>query len=213
MRLRPGDLTMSRPATPRASLAIATLVGLLATTGCAGGAAPANAAERFATTTESQVDSYSIYDLGSSWRDQAGSVRTLDALRGRPRLLALVYTRCTSTCPLVVEDLKRIAAATDPRLGFVLVSLDPDRDDPHALAAFARRHELGSDRWTLLTGADSDVRALAASLSVRYRRVSLQEIAHSNTLTLLDSSGRVIHQQQGVGDLDATVIAAGALLH
>ncbi len=189
------------------------LVALLATSACTGGAAPANAAERPAKPSASQSDSYSIYDLGSAWRDQSGSVRTLDSLRGRPQLLALVYTSCTSTCPLVVEDLKRIAAVTDPRLGFVLVSLDPDRDDPHALAEFARRHELGPDRWTLLTGADSDVRALAASLGVRYRRVSPQEIAHSNTLTLLDSSGRVVHQQQGVGDRDETIIAARALLH
>ena len=204
---------MRLPTTSRTSLAMAIFVGLLATTACTGGAAPVNAAERLATAPGSHADSYSIYDLGSSWRDQAGSVRTLGALRGRPQLLALVYTRCASTCPLVVEDLKRIAAVTDPRLGFVLVSLDPVRDDPLALAEFARRHGLGPDRWTLLTGADGDVRALAASLGVRYRRVSPQEIAHSNTLTLLDSAGRVIHQQQGLGDLDETVIAARALLH
>jgi protein SCO1/2 len=155
---------------------------------------------------------YSILDLGSAWRDQTGASRPLESLAGRPQVLAMVYTHCASTCPLAVAEMKRIEAATDARIGLVLVSLDPARDSVESLAEYARTHGLDAARWTLLTGADDDVRDLAASLGVRYRRVSPQELAHSNTLTLLDAGGRVVHQQQGLGERDETVSAARALL-
>ena len=156
--------------------------------------------------------SYSIYELGSAWHDQQGRRLTLDSLRGRPRLLAMIYTHCSSTCPLALAEMKRIEGATDPRLGLVLVSLDPDRDTPRVLATYAASHGLDPSRWTLLAGSDADVRELAASLGVRYRRLGPDELAHSNTLTLLDHSGHVVHQQQGLDEHDETIRAARALL-
>jgi protein SCO1/2 len=108
--------------------------------------------------------------------------------------------------------MKRIEReASDADVGFVLVSLDPARDSSGRLAAFAREHGLAADRWTLLGGGDDDVRELAAALGVRYRRLSPAELAHSNTLTLLDASGAVAYQRAGLGDVDETVAAVRAL--
>lgn len=157
----------------------------------------------------SDDDRYSVYDLDAEWRDQQGRARTLASLRGRPQLVAMIYTHCATTCPLTVADMKRIErAAGAADVGFLLVSLDPDRDSSARLAAFAREHDLAPARWTLLSGRDdADVRELAAALGVRYRRLSPDELAHSNTLTLLDASGEVAWQRAGPGD-DADVVAA-----
>jgi protein SCO1/2 len=116
----------------------------------------------------------------------------------------MVYTHCTATCPLAVAELKRVAVQhRDARL--VLVSLDPERDDPARLAGYARG--LGLDaRWTLLSGADADVRDLAATLGVRYRRVTPEDLAHSNLITLLDRQGRIVRQTSGRVD-DAAIAA------
>ncbi len=194
-------------------LALGTLATLGACARPTTPAAPRRAATAVAAPTSTAgSDAYSVYELGSTWRDQDGASLTLDSLRGRPRVLAMIYTHCTSTCPLVIAELRRIAAGTDARLGLVLVSLDPDRDTPDALASYARGLGLDPARWTLLAGTDGDVRELAASLGVRYRRLSPDELAHSNTLTLLDATGRVVHQQQGLGERDETITAARALL-
>jgi protein SCO1/2 len=158
---------------------------------------------------EASPDAFSVYDLAGTWRDQAGAVRSLADWRGTPVLVALIYTHCTATCPLAVSELKRIAAL-DPRVRFVLVSLDPARDDVRRLAGYAAERGLDPARWTLLTGSDGDVRDLAALIGVRYRQVTPDDLAHTNLITLLDSEGRIARQSSGRLD-DAAVSAVHAL--
>ena len=158
---------------------------------------------------EASPDAFSVYDLAGTWRDQAGAVRSLADWRGAPVLVALIYTHCTATCPLAVSELKRIAAL-DPRVRFVLVSLDPARDDVRRLAGYAAERGLDPARWTLLTGSDGDVRDLAALIGVRYRQVTPDDLAHTNLITLLDSEGRIARQSSGRLD-DAAVSAVHAL--
>src|SRR6478672_1957347 len=145
------------------TLLVAPLVALLVAA-CARTERPAPARDR------APAGGFSVYDLRATWHDQRGAPRTLASLRGRPQAIALVYTHCQATCPLIVGQLKRLEAATT--LGLVLVSLDPERDTADRLAAFAAEHELDAARWTLLRGSDDDVRELAAVLGVRYRRQS-----------------------------------------
>jgi protein SCO1/2 len=179
----------------RPALLLAVLVGA---TGCAGSApaAESRAHDDAAAPAAAARDDYSIYELGSAWRDQTGHTRTLDSFRGRPQLVAMVYTHCSTSCPITIDQMKRIAQAV-PELGLVLVSLDPQRDSTVQLAEYAHTRGLDPSRWTLLTGRSDDVRELAALLGIRYRRLSPEELAHSNTLTLLDASGAPVHQGWG----------------
>jgi protein SCO1 len=128
----------------------------------------------------------------------------LSALRGRAQLVAMVYTSCTATCPLIVAELQRIEASLDAsqraQLGVVLVSLDPDRDTPGMLQAYAERSGMDTARWVLLRGSDADVRAMAGVLDERYRRMEGGEIAHTNGITLLDRDGVLRHRQERLGD-------------
>jgi len=181
-------------------LALLALVATSCTSRPSAGALALNRNEGVAPA----ADAFSVYDLDGVWRDQAGAVRSLADWRGRPVLVALIYTHCTATCPLAVSELKRIAAI-DPQVRFVLVSLDPARDDVHALAAYAAERGLDAARWTLLTGNDDDVRGLAATLGIRYRQVTPDDLAHTNLITLLDSEGRIARQSSG--RMDDTAIA------
>ena len=184
-------------------IALFTLLALLvlAMTGCARRRETASH-ETPAATSAADRDAFSVYDLDGRWRDQAGTTRSLASLRGAPVLLAMVYTHCTATCPLAVSELKRIAAH-EPDVRFVLVSLDPARDDPERLARYAADRALDA-RWTLLTGPESAVRDLAATLNVRYRRVTPDDLSHSNLITLLDPEGRIVRQTSGPMD-DAAI--------
>ena len=194
--------------TTRATLswiALIVLVALLAlaTIGCASQPAPATHTPARAEGAAGDAERFSVYDLEGQWRDQSGAPRSLADWRGAPVLVAMIYTHCTATCPLAVSELKRIAAL-DPDVRFVLVSLDPARDDVSRLADYAAERALDPSRWTLLTGSDADVRDLAATLDVRYRRVTPEDLAHSNLITLLDREGRVARQASGRMD-DAAI--------
>lgn len=152
-----------------------------------------------------------LYDLGSSWSTQRGDSIALGDLAGRVRVVALVYTSCHGTCPLIVGEMKRIEAAVPPGragdVGFVLISLDPARDTPGRLAQWATDNHLDQDRWTLLNGSDAVVRELAATLGVRYQVQPDGEVAHANVITVLDADGLVVHQQTTLGD-DAAATSA-----
>ena len=203
---------MSRTATGLASriaLVLATGLGLATSGACApaaGAARRAKAAAQTATTG----DGYSVYDLDAQYRDQRGAPRQLSSLRGRPQVVAMIYTHCSTTCPLTVAEMKRIERESPRDVGFVLVSLDPARDDPARLAAFAAERGLDAGRWTLLEGSDDAVRELATVLGVRYRRVSPEELAHSNALTLLNADGAVVYQHAGLGAAEDVLHALDA---
>ena len=187
------------------SIALILLFALLAgaTIGCASQTAPTTRTPTVTERVDGDAERFSVYELEGRWRDQTGATRSLTDWRGTPVLIAMIYTHCTATCPLAVSELKRLSAL-DPDVRFVLVSLDPARDDVSRLADYAAERALDPSRWTLLTGSDADVRDLAATLDVRYRRVTPQDLAHSNLITLLDREGRVARQASGRMD-DAAI--------
>jgi protein SCO1/2 len=198
----------------RTSIRRRPLLVLIATLGLHGCARSAPQSESGAITssaaTTASAGRFSVYDLDAQWRDQHGTTRTLGTLRGRPQLLAMVYTHCTSACPLSVSTMKDLEARTDPSVGLVLVTLDPANDTPARLLAYAVERGL-SARWTLLSGSDEAVRELAAAIGVRYRRIDASELAHTNTLTVLDAAGAPVHQQTGLDGQGETLAVIHAL--
>jgi protein SCO1/2 len=145
---------------------------------------------------------YSIYHAASTWTDQEGRRLPLGDLAGKPRVVAMVYTSCAYACPRIMLDMKRIEGELGDRaddVGFVLVSIDPERDTPERLAEFAAGSRLDPDRWTLLTAGEGDLLELAALLGVQYRQTAPGEWVHSNLITILDPDGVVVHRQLGLG--------------
>lgn len=160
---------------------------------------------------------YSIYHLDTPWTDQHGKERPLVSLAGRVQVVAMVYTTCAHACPRILADMKRIEASlTDEaldRVGFVLVTIDPERDTPEQLANFANAVRLDPERWTLFTAPDNTILELAALLGVQYRRISETDFSHTNVITVLDQEGEIAHRQEGLGaDPEATLQAIDRLL-
>lgn len=153
---------------------------------------------------------FSLYHLDAVWTDQNGEVRQLGSLGGRVQVVAMVYTSCGYACPRILADMKQIEAALAPEhrdgVGFVLVSIDPERDTPERLAAYAESIRLDLARWTLLTAPDLTVRELAALLGVKYRRVGEADYSHTNVITVLDQRGEIVHRQVGLGTPPAETV-------
>ena len=148
-------------------------------------------------------DERSLFQLEMALEDQAGRPFTLATLRGHPVLIAFFYSHCDTMCPTIISDLRRIEAALSPAarsaLRVVMVSFDEERDTPERLTAVAHERHLELDRWTLVRGEDAEVRTLAATLGMTYRRTGEGEFAHSALFTLLDGEGQIVLTVDGTG--------------
>lgn len=158
-----------------------------------------------------QASDQSLYQLKSQWQTQEGKPFQLAALAGRPQVLAMIYSSCKNVCPQIIADMKRIQAAVSQpgpaRVGFVLVSIDPEVDTPARLAALARKSGLDS-HWRLLRGSPDDVLMLANLLGVKYRKIGAHDYAHTNLITVLDRKGEIVHRQEGLGVDPAQAVQA-----
>lgn len=155
-----------------------------------------------ALAADDPIPDTSLFQLDSALTDQEGRPVTLESFRGHPTVIVMFYGSCTTVCPLLIADGRRIERALSEqdraRTRFVLVTLDPENDTEERLRELARLHELDTTRWSLLRGSDSTVRELAMVLGVRYRRVPGGAIAHSALVTLLDPSGRIDARIEGI---------------
>ncbi len=125
----------------------------------------------------------------------------------------MFYTSCRYICPLIVDSAKGVDHALTPaeraRLGVMLISLDPARDDTAALASVARKRKLDPARWTLARTDAGTVRRVAALLGVRYRALADGEFNHTSALVLLDAQGRVVARTERLGPVpDPDFLAA-----
>lgn len=158
----------------------------------------------------------SLDAFDSTFTDQSGHTVTLASYHGRPMVLAMIYTHCTSACPLLLNSLRRVEtalpAAQRADTWFVLVTLDPAHDPPDTLRAFAASRGLDLARWRLLRGSREATTELAAILGVKVREEGGGAIAHSSNLYLLDSQGVICHTVVGLGADPASMLSARAAL-
>jgi protein SCO1/2 len=152
----------------------------------------------------------SLYQTEAKWTTDAGKQIKLADLKGRPQVVVMFFASCQYACPILVHDLQKIEAALKPearpQVGFTLVTIDPRRDTPEALANFRALRVLPAATWTLLHGESDDILELAALLGVKYKEEANGQFAHSNIITVLNAEGEIVHQLVGLGqDVTATV--------
>ena len=130
--------------------------------------------------------------------DHRGQPVSLATFRGRPVVLTFAYASCHASCPLLIERLKALEARR-PRaeVAFVVVSLDPERDTPAALAAAAAHWGLGP-RWHLLSGDPTTVRRVVRDYRVQWAPLPDGEIAHENVVAFIDRAGRLAFTYRGL---------------
>lgn len=172
----------------------------------AAGAMPSRAAAQAAP-----LPARSLYRLKATWTSHTGRPVELPSLRGETVVLAMVYTSCTMTCPLITGEMQAVQRALPadvrPKVRFVLASFDPDRDSVAALRAHASKMSL-DDRWLVLRAPAGDVRQLAVLLGVRYRKLPDGDFDHSNIISVLDAGGVLRHQSPRIPADRAALVRA-----
>lgn len=153
----------------------------------------------------------SLYALDLAIETADGSLNSLRALSGRPRIATMFYAHCQSMCPLGIQTLKALDRSLSPAergaLGYLLLSLDPRRDAPETLRERARTDMLDAGRWILARTRDVDVSRVADLLGVRWRPLSTGEVDHASALVLLDAQGRELSRTTTLGVVDAQFLS------
>jgi protein SCO1/2 len=88
-----------------------------------------------------------------------------DLVKDRFVVVNFIYTHCTKECPLETANLVRVQKRLGARVGkdifFYSLTLDPERDTPAALKAYAEAYHAGPG-WLFLTGRREDLRLIRA---------------------------------------------------
>jgi len=155
----------------------------------------------------------SVYQSTARLTDDHSKQFAWSSKRGQPQIVSMFYTSCKFTCPLIIDSAKTIESSLTAddraRLGITMISFDPSRDTPQALARVRADHDLDSVRWTLARPAPQDVRAIAALLNIRYRALADGDFNHTSALVLLDADGRVVARTERIGGApDPAFVAA-----
>ena len=104
----------------------------------------------------------SIFHLPSTWNTQDNQQIELQDLQGNILVMVMIYTSCQIACPRLVADMKNIESQIKKNIKdqvkLILVSIDPERDTPQMLKAFAIENEMDGDQWLFLQGTEESVR-------------------------------------------------------
>jgi protein SCO1/2 len=173
---------------------------------------PPHVHEHAATPAPDPLPGASLYRLEVGLEAVGRGRVPLAALAGRPAVVTMFYSSCTSVCPMLTLAMQRTERALEPaarhRAVFVMVSLDPARDSLERLGAFAREHRLDPARWLIARASEEDVRSLAAALGIRYRQLPDGSFNHSSVMTLLDRDGVPLTRTQVLAAVDDAFVAS-----
>jgi len=128
-----------------------------------------------------------------------GSVLTDKSLAGRPYAIFFGFTRCPDVCPTTLARLallrKKLGADGD-KFDIVFVSVDPERDKPQDIGAYA---VMFGTPIIAATGTDAQLAQIRRGFGVYVKKVPLDPaqpdgdytIDHTAGIFLMDAKGRL----------------------
>lgn len=128
--------------------------------------------------------------------NQFGDTITDADVKGKIRIVDFFFTRCTTICPIMNENMEKVQAQVASIDDVVLLShsVTPEMDSVPELAAYAERFNAIPGRWHLLTGPKQHIYELARK---SYFAVldegdgGLQDFIHTENVVLVDYDGRL----------------------
>jgi cytochrome oxidase Cu insertion factor (SCO1/SenC/PrrC family) len=147
---------------------VAVVVGVVATRGAGAPGPPSGDLGN----TENQAVPASVLNIPLV--NEHGQTTSLGAFRGKIVVLTSFLTSCQETCPLTTAgflDMRRDldAVGMGAKVTFIEASVDPGRDTPPRMEAYA---QVTGATWPLLTGTPSNLAALWHYFGIYYQKVA-----------------------------------------
>lgn len=139
-------------------------------------------------------------------------------LRGQVWVANFMFTTCGSICPLMTQAMEQLQEKLQKTpqqwegVRLVSFSVDPDRDTPAVLRAYAKENQADTSHWYFLTGNRNVIWMLVKDgfkLPVEPSAGDAQSpILHSGKFVLVDRQGQVRGLYEGQDEEDRTRLLA-----
>ena len=121
---------------------------------------------------------------------------------GRLLVLNFIFTQCPSACPLQTQQLRKVQqginANTAQQVQFVSISIDPRRDTPAVLMAYAKRLGVDFANWQFATGPEKGVAALSQAFDAAATTLAGSDIPdHKMRVFVLSPSQNILQVYAG----------------
>jgi cytochrome oxidase Cu insertion factor (SCO1/SenC/PrrC family) len=125
--------------------------------------------------------------------DEDGKPFDSDQLKGQVWIAAFIFTNCPGACPMMTQKMAKLQEAVPAaNVKLVSFSVDPERDTPAVLKAYAGRFKADSSRWHFLTGDKQAMLDAARGLKLSVTPAEgSRPIDHDERFLLVDTQGRV----------------------
>ena len=142
------------------------------------------------------ASSQSMFDVGGPFTltGTDGKPFSSERLAGKPFALFFGFTHCPDVCPTTLARLARLRTRLgkgDDAFAIVLVTVDPERDTPAAMARYA---ELFKTPVVALTGTPAKIEGVKKQFGVSSAKVPQNgadyNVDHTATVFLIDSAGQ-----------------------
>lgn len=122
---------------------------------------------------------------------QSGAAFDSKSLDGHIWVADFIYTNCDGPCPMMSKQMHQLQKLTEsmPDVKLISFTVDPARDTPGVLAAYAKHFVPDESRWFFLTGEQARLNDLALNA---FKLNSVDgSMNHSTRFTLVDQKRRV----------------------
>lgn len=120
-----------------------------------------------------------------------------------PVMVNFIFTTCTAICPVmtkVFSDVPAKLGGQAKQLRMISISLDPERDTPRELKAYAKSFQAG-ERWKFLTGSTQDIKTVLLAFD-SYRG---DKMNHEPLTLMRQAPGKAWHRLDGFATPDELV--------
>lgn len=129
-------------------------------------------------------------------------------LVGKISVVDFIFTRCKGPCPVMAINMGQLYReyATDDRVQFVSISVEPSHDTPEVLMRYANVQGVNDARWKFLNAPLEQV----VELSVQGFKLAADDLpgAHTTRFVLLDTLAQIRGYYSGTDSASVAMIKA-----
>ena len=136
-----------------------------------------------------------------SLAESTGAALSLANYRGKPLVISLVYSACSSICPPTTQHLltavrEAIRVFGSERFEVLTIGFDARNDTPARMAQFAAAQGVKFSNWRLASGDTGTIDALLRDVGFSYTAVA-GGFDHVAQTTIVDRDGRIYRHVYG----------------
>jgi protein SCO1/2 len=135
-----------------------------------------------------------------SFLNQEGKKISLDDVRGKVFVAEYFFTTCGTICPIMNQQMQRVAQAYATENDFRILSftVDPKTDTVEQMKRYATAHGADAKKWYFLTGTQEKLYALARKSFFVLKPAEAEnqgdvgsDFIHTNNFVLVDKQLRI----------------------